>query len=43
MIENHAYLVDCVNDPEAHMESGLIVERMRNSLLKKGVEDTVFL
>lgn len=42
MIENHKYLMDCVNDPESHMESGPIIDKMRNSLLSQGGEDSDF-
>ena len=42
MIKNHAYLVDSVNDPETHVESGSAAERMKNSLLEQGVDDSDF-
>lgn len=32
MIKNHEYLMDCVNDPEAHMVCGTVVDQKRESL-----------
>lgn len=42
MIKGHGYLIDFVNDPEAHMEGEPVAERMRDSLLNQGGMDSDF-
>ena len=42
MIENHKYLMDCVNNPEAHMVGGSVVDQMMASLLDQGGETPNF-
>ena len=36
MIENHRYLMDCVNDPEAHVVDSPTAEKIRESILAIG-------
>lgn len=36
MIENHRYLMDCVNDPEAHVVDSPAAEKIRESILAIG-------
>lgn len=36
MIENHKYLMDCVNDPEAHVVDSPAAAKMRESILSAG-------
>lgn len=42
MIENHKYLMDCVNDPEAHVEDNPVAAKMRESLISVGGTDPNF-
>ena len=42
MIENHRYLMDCVNDPEAHVEYNPIAAKMRENLISVGGTDPNF-
>ena len=42
MIENHGYLMDCVNDPEAHVEDNPVAAKMRESLISVGGTDPDF-
>lgn len=42
MIESHEYLMDFVNDPEAHVEGGPVADRIRDSLLNPGGENADF-
>ena len=42
MIENHRYLMDCVNDPEAHVEDNPVAAKMRESLISVGGTDPNF-
>lgn len=39
MLENHSYLMECVNDPEAHMELNDKVRTMMGSIVNKGGQD----
>lgn len=42
MIENHKYLMDCVNDPEAHWVDNPLVAKMKESILSGGGTDPDF-
>lgn len=42
MIENHKYLMDCVNDPEAHVVDSLTAAKMKESILSGGGTDPDF-
>ena len=42
MIENHRYLMDCVNDPEAHVEDNPVAAKMRENLISVGGTDPNF-
>lgn len=42
MIENHRYLMDCVNDPEAHVEYNPVAAKMRENLISVGGTDPNF-
>ena len=39
MIENHKYLMDCVNDPEAHIVISPVVAKMMESIVSVGGTD----
>ena len=36
MIENHKYLMDCVNGPKAHVEGEPIMDKVRSRFLSQG-------
>ena len=42
MIENHKYLMDCVNDPETHVVDSPAAAKMMESIISKGGADPDF-